>query len=173
ADIEPNIPNIAQELWGISHTEKYVQAGDLRKAIRAVMQSADTIGCKLIGSPNTLTQPPRSDSTMKRIITLKPEKYMARSKKSSKMRKTKNKRERYQRRQNMRDPKSNSEYQIMTPTKVVEDKKAQQDAAKAENITLLLDPFNFGRINKQSKSSLSLQEVVYNQRNIDNPPEEI
>ncbi|KAA6369892.1 MAG: hypothetical protein EZS28_034581, partial [Streblomastix strix] len=48
------------------------------------------------------------------------------------------------------------------PTEVVEVQKAQQDAANAEEIARLLDPFNIGRVNKQSKSSLSLQEVVYN-----------
>ncbi|KAA6402740.1 MAG: hypothetical protein EZS28_001731 [Streblomastix strix] len=40
ADREPDIPNKAQELWMISHAEKYIQADDLSKAIRAVMQSA-------------------------------------------------------------------------------------------------------------------------------------
>ncbi|KAA6365061.1 MAG: hypothetical protein EZS28_039412 [Streblomastix strix] len=44
----------------------------------------------------------------------------------------------------------------------MEDQKAQEDAANANEVTRLLDPFNIGRINKQSKSSLSLQEVVYN-----------
>ncbi|KAA6360833.1 MAG: hypothetical protein EZS28_043640, partial [Streblomastix strix] len=40
ADREPNIPNKAQELRRISHAERYIQADDLSKAIRAVMQSA-------------------------------------------------------------------------------------------------------------------------------------
>ncbi|KAA6385608.1 MAG: hypothetical protein EZS28_018867 [Streblomastix strix] len=48
------------------------------------------------------------------------------------------------------------------PTEVVEDQKAQYDAANAEEVARLLDPFNIGRVNKQSKSSLSLQDVVYN-----------
>ncbi|KAA6359013.1 MAG: hypothetical protein EZS28_045460, partial [Streblomastix strix] len=37
---EPDIPNKAQELWRISQTERNIQADDLSKAIRAVMQSA-------------------------------------------------------------------------------------------------------------------------------------
>jgi hypothetical protein len=37
SDREPNIPNKAQELWRISHAERYIQADDLSKAIRAVM----------------------------------------------------------------------------------------------------------------------------------------
>ncbi|KAA6367853.1 MAG: hypothetical protein EZS28_036621, partial [Streblomastix strix] len=49
-----------------------------------------------------------------------------------------------------------------TPTEVVEDQKAQKDAANAADVARLLDPFNIGRVHKQSKSSLSLQEVVYN-----------
>ncbi|KAA6358415.1 MAG: hypothetical protein EZS28_046058, partial [Streblomastix strix] len=49
-----------------------------------------------------------------------------------------------------------------TPTQVVEDQKAQEDAANVEEVARLLDPLNIGRINKQSKSPLSLQEVVYN-----------
>ncbi|KAA6361973.1 MAG: hypothetical protein EZS28_042500, partial [Streblomastix strix] len=49
-----------------------------------------------------------------------------------------------------------------TPTEVVEDQKAQEDAANAEEVARLLDHFNIGRVNKQPKSSLSLQEVVYN-----------
>ncbi|KAA6362717.1 MAG: hypothetical protein EZS28_041754, partial [Streblomastix strix] len=40
ADRQPNIPNKAQELQRISHAERYIQADDLSKAIRAVMQSA-------------------------------------------------------------------------------------------------------------------------------------
>ncbi|KAA6361891.1 MAG: hypothetical protein EZS28_042583, partial [Streblomastix strix] len=40
ADREPDIPNKAQELWRISYAEKYIEADDLSKAIRAVMQSA-------------------------------------------------------------------------------------------------------------------------------------
>ncbi|KAA6358769.1 MAG: hypothetical protein EZS28_045704, partial [Streblomastix strix] len=40
ADREPDIPNKAQELWRISQTERNIQADDLSKAIRAVMQSA-------------------------------------------------------------------------------------------------------------------------------------
>ncbi|KAA6361177.1 MAG: hypothetical protein EZS28_043295, partial [Streblomastix strix] len=39
---------------------------------------------------------------------------------------------------------------------------AQEDAANAEEVARLLDLFNIGRVNKQLKSSLSLQEVVYN-----------
>ncbi|KAA6316745.1 MAG: hypothetical protein EZS28_055215, partial [Streblomastix strix] len=31
-----------------------------------------------------------------------------------------------------------------------------------DDVARLLDPFNIGRVNKQPKSSLSLQEVVYN-----------
>ncbi|KAA6370179.1 MAG: hypothetical protein EZS28_034294, partial [Streblomastix strix] len=49
-----------------------------------------------------------------------------------------------------------------TPIEVVEVQKAQQDAANAEEVARLLDPFNFKRVNKQSKSSLSLFEVFYN-----------
>ncbi|KAA6379263.1 MAG: hypothetical protein EZS28_025212, partial [Streblomastix strix] len=48
------------------------------------------------------------------------------------------------------------------PTEVVEVQKAQFDAANAEEVARLLDPFNIGRVSKQPKSSLSLQEVVYN-----------
>ncbi|KAA6365508.1 MAG: hypothetical protein EZS28_038966, partial [Streblomastix strix] len=40
ADREPDIPNKAQELWRISHAERYIQADDLSKAIRAVLSSA-------------------------------------------------------------------------------------------------------------------------------------
>ncbi|KAA6361178.1 MAG: hypothetical protein EZS28_043296 [Streblomastix strix] len=40
AEREPDIPNKAQELWRISHAERYIQADDLSKAISAVMQSA-------------------------------------------------------------------------------------------------------------------------------------
>ncbi|KAA6379695.1 MAG: hypothetical protein EZS28_024776, partial [Streblomastix strix] len=39
SDREPNIPNKAQELWRISHAERYIQADDLNKAIKAVQQS--------------------------------------------------------------------------------------------------------------------------------------
>ncbi|KAA6354161.1 MAG: hypothetical protein EZS28_050311, partial [Streblomastix strix] len=49
-----------------------------------------------------------------------------------------------------------------TPTEVVEVQKAQEDAANADEVARLLDPFNIGRVNKQPKSSISLQEVVYN-----------
>ncbi|KAA6403728.1 MAG: hypothetical protein EZS28_000747 [Streblomastix strix] len=40
ADRQPGIPNKAQELWRISHAERYIQADDISKAIRAVMISA-------------------------------------------------------------------------------------------------------------------------------------
>ncbi|KAA6379730.1 MAG: hypothetical protein EZS28_024742, partial [Streblomastix strix] len=49
-----------------------------------------------------------------------------------------------------------------TPTEVVDDQKAQQDVAIAEETDRLLNSFNIWRINKQPKSSLSLQEVVHN-----------
>ncbi|KAA6398991.1 MAG: hypothetical protein EZS28_005477 [Streblomastix strix] len=49
-----------------------------------------------------------------------------------------------------------------TPTEVVDDQKAQKYAANAEEVARLLDPFNIGRVNKQSKNLLSQQEVVYN-----------
>ncbi|KAA6383694.1 MAG: hypothetical protein EZS28_020779 [Streblomastix strix] len=52
--------------------------------------------------------------------------------------------------------------QLETPTEVIDDQKAQQDAANAEDVVRLLDPFNIVRVNKQSKSSLSPQEIVYN-----------
>ncbi|KAA6380307.1 MAG: hypothetical protein EZS28_024165 [Streblomastix strix] len=39
-------------------------------------------------------------------------------------------------------------------------KMVQEDAANAEDVVKLLDPFNIGGVNKQSKSSLSLQDVV-------------
>ncbi|KAA6375880.1 MAG: hypothetical protein EZS28_028595 [Streblomastix strix] len=60
--------------------------------------------------------------------------------------------------------RSNIEQRIpsLTPTEVVEVQKAQQDASNAEDVARLLDSINIGRVNKQSKSSLSLQEVVYN-----------
>ncbi|KAA6380436.1 MAG: hypothetical protein EZS28_024038 [Streblomastix strix] len=48
------------------------------------------------------------------------------------------------------------------PTELVDDQKAQLDAASAEEVAGLLDSFNIERVNKQSKSLLSLQEVVYN-----------
>ncbi|KAA6313349.1 MAG: hypothetical protein EZS28_055768, partial [Streblomastix strix] len=48
-----------------------------------------------------------------------------------------------------------------TPTEVVDVQKAHDDASIGEEVARLLDPFNIGRVNKQSKSSLSLQEVVY------------
>ncbi|KAA6396031.1 MAG: hypothetical protein EZS28_008450 [Streblomastix strix] len=51
-----------------------------------------------------------------------------------------------------------------TATEVVDDQMAHQDAANAEVVPRLLDSFNNGRVNKQSKSSLSLQVVVYNQK---------
>ncbi|KAA6390692.1 MAG: hypothetical protein EZS28_013778 [Streblomastix strix] len=58
-----------------------------------------------------------------------------------------------------------------TPTEVVEVQKAQQDVTNAEEVARLLDPFNIGRVNKQSKSSLSLQEVVYNPEEYKQSPE--
>ncbi|KAA6390269.1 MAG: hypothetical protein EZS28_014200 [Streblomastix strix] len=51
-----------------------------------------------------------------------------------------------------------------TPIQVVDNQKAQQEAANAEEVAWLLDYFNIWRVNKQSKSSLSLQNVVYNLR---------
>ncbi|KAA6401076.1 MAG: hypothetical protein EZS28_003397 [Streblomastix strix] len=41
ADREPNIRNKVQELWSISNFEKYIQADDLSKAIRAVIVQVD------------------------------------------------------------------------------------------------------------------------------------
>ncbi|KAA6370796.1 MAG: hypothetical protein EZS28_033676 [Streblomastix strix] len=49
-----------------------------------------------------------------------------------------------------------------TPTELVYDQRAQEDAANVEDVAYLLDPINIGRVNKQPKSSQSLQEVVYN-----------
>ncbi|KAA6359240.1 MAG: hypothetical protein EZS28_045233, partial [Streblomastix strix] len=49
-----------------------------------------------------------------------------------------------------------------TPTDVVDEQNVQQDATNAEDIARLLDRFNIERFNKQSKSSLSLQVVIYN-----------
>ncbi|KAA6384508.1 MAG: hypothetical protein EZS28_019966, partial [Streblomastix strix] len=49
-----------------------------------------------------------------------------------------------------------------TPTEVVDDQKAQQDATNAEEEAQHVDLFNIEGVNKQSKSSLSLQEVIYN-----------
>ncbi|KAA6390380.1 MAG: hypothetical protein EZS28_014088, partial [Streblomastix strix] len=57
--------------------------------------------------------------------------------------------------------RSNVEQRISSPVGVlspVEDQKAHDDAANAEDVARLLDPFNIGRVNIQSKSSLSLQE---------------
>ncbi|KAA6374448.1 MAG: hypothetical protein EZS28_030024 [Streblomastix strix] len=52
--------------------------------------------------------------------------------------------------------------QSQTPTEVVDDQKAQYDAANAEKVARLLDPFNIWRVNKQSKSLLFLKEVAFN-----------
>ncbi|KAA6367816.1 MAG: hypothetical protein EZS28_036657, partial [Streblomastix strix] len=54
------------------------------------------------------------------------------------------------------------EHCFETPTEVVDEQKAQQDAANAEKVARLLDPSNIMRVNQHSKSSLSLQVVVYN-----------
>ncbi|KAA6362969.1 MAG: hypothetical protein EZS28_041504, partial [Streblomastix strix] len=51
---------------------------------------------------------------------------------------------------------------VGTPTELMDNQKAQLDAVNAEEVARFLDSFNIGRINKQSKISLSLQEVVYN-----------
>ncbi|KAA6401381.1 MAG: hypothetical protein EZS28_003092 [Streblomastix strix] len=50
ADKEQNIPNLAQELQTISRFEKFIQADDPSKAIRAVMQSAGIIKTYLVTS---------------------------------------------------------------------------------------------------------------------------
>ncbi|KAA6394389.1 MAG: hypothetical protein EZS28_010086 [Streblomastix strix] len=50
---------------------------------------------------------------------------------------------------------------LETSTEVVDNQKDQSDAANAEDVTRLLDLFSIGRFSKQSKSSLSLQRVVY------------
>ncbi|KAA6393246.1 MAG: hypothetical protein EZS28_011232 [Streblomastix strix] len=95
---------------------------------------------------------------------LKPRKYSARLKKNLTMKKMKNNREHYWKRQNLGDLMLNREYQAIqrTSTQAADDQKAQYGTATAEKVAQLLYAFNIWGINKQSKSSLSMQEVVYN-----------
>ncbi|KAA6368632.1 MAG: hypothetical protein EZS28_035841, partial [Streblomastix strix] len=223
---EPNIPNKAQELWRISHAERYIQADDLSKAIRAVMWSA---GISKTYSVTSIRAAAITKLLIHNVSCMKVDRFTHHSDTASTVRQyyeknnnievrevlgqteeeLDNEEDEDQERTLLEDiehERSNVEQRILshvrvlspclnhleffqplssilitqtqsstetgeifqpflqysrTPTEVVEVQKAQQDAANAEEVARLLDPFNIGRVNKQSKSSLSLQRVVY------------
>ncbi|KAA6356596.1 MAG: hypothetical protein EZS28_047877, partial [Streblomastix strix] len=210
SDREPNIPNKAQELWRISHAERYIQADDLSKAIRAVMQSA---GMSKTYSVTSIRAAAITKLLKHNVSSVKVDRFTHHSDTASTVKQyydnnntvearevlgqteeeLDNEEDQEQERtllEEIEHERSNVEQRIpspvgvlspvlshlefsqplsgihisqsQTPTEVVEDQKAQEDAANVEDIARLLDPFNIGRVNKQSKSSLSLQEVVYN-----------
>ncbi|KAA6369055.1 MAG: hypothetical protein EZS28_035420 [Streblomastix strix] len=68
---------------------------------------------KLIDSRTNLTLPLQSGNIMTRTVMQKPEKQLARPKRNSTIRKMKNKRERFQRRQKMKDPLSDRKQQAL------------------------------------------------------------
>ncbi|KAA6383823.1 MAG: hypothetical protein EZS28_020651 [Streblomastix strix] len=114
---------------------RYTQLPPLTLERLLNFQNIESVVCKLIYSHITLILPPKSANIMTRILTLKLEKRLARPKNSIIMQ-MKNKSEQYLKRQNMRDPMLNREYQAMLriTTYDVDDEKAQQDSANAEEI---------------------------------------
>ncbi|KAA6382866.1 MAG: hypothetical protein EZS28_021606, partial [Streblomastix strix] len=227
ADREPNIPNKAQELWRVSHAEKYILADDLSKAIRTVMQSA---GISKTYSVTSIRAAAITKLLKHNVSSVKVDRFTHHSDTASTVRQYYDKNNNVEAREvhgqmeeeldNEEDEeqertlfeeneykRSNVDQRIQspvgvlclglsnleffyplsgnhltqsqssieaedtfqpliqyfrTPTEVIDDQKAQQDAANAEEVALLLGPFNVVRVNKQSKSSLSPQEVVYN-----------
>ncbi|KAA6359778.1 MAG: hypothetical protein EZS28_044695, partial [Streblomastix strix] len=227
AEREPDIPNKAQELWRISQTERYIQADDLSKAIRAVMQSA---GISKTYSVTSIRAAAITKLLKYNVSSVKVDRFTHHSDTASTVRQYYDKNNNVEAREvlgwteeeldneedeeqertlleEIEHERTKVEQRIpspdgvlspglshlefsqplsgihitqtqssietedtfqpflqysWTPTEVVEDQKAQEDAANAEDVARLLDPFNIWRVNKQSKSSLSLQEVVYN-----------
>ncbi|KAA6398535.1 MAG: hypothetical protein EZS28_005944, partial [Streblomastix strix] len=226
-DRDPDIPNKAQELWRISHAERYIQADDLSKAIRAVMQSA---GISKTYSVTSIRAAAITKLLKHNVSSVKVDRFTHHSDTASTVRQYYDKNNNVEAREvlgqteeeldneedeeqertlleEIEHERSDIEQRIpspvgvlspglshlefsqplsgihitqtqssvetedtfqpflqysRTPTEVVEVQKAQQDAANADEVARLLDPFNIGRVNKQPKSSLSLQEVVYN-----------
>ncbi|KAA6372709.1 MAG: hypothetical protein EZS28_031765 [Streblomastix strix] len=201
ADREQDIPNKAQELWRISHAERYIQAYDLCKAIRAVMQSSGISKTYLVTSIRAAAI---TKLLKYNVSSVKVDRFTHHSYTASTERQYYDKNNNVEAREvlgqteeeldNEEDEEQERtlleeiEHEIQCrientkpcwgsfsrleppgvfltlqiPTEVVEDQKAKQDAANAEEVARLLDPFNIGRVIKQSKSQLSLQEVVYN-----------
>ncbi|KAA6392261.1 MAG: hypothetical protein EZS28_012210 [Streblomastix strix] len=227
AEREPDIPNKAQELWRISQTERYIQADDLSKAIRAVMQSA---GISKTYSVTSIRAAAITKLLKFNVSSVKVDRFTHHSDTASTVRQYYDKNNNVEAREvlgqteeeldneedeeqertlleeiehertnvdqripspdgvlspglshlefsqplsgiHITQPQSSIEtgdtfqpflQYSRTPTEVVEVQKAQEDAANADEVARLLDPFNIGRVNKQPKSSLSLQEVVYN-----------
>ncbi|KAA6398223.1 MAG: hypothetical protein EZS28_006247 [Streblomastix strix] len=227
ADREPNIPNKAQEFRRISKLEKYIQADDLSKAIRAAKQF---VGISKTYSVTSIRAAAITKLLNYNISRVQVDRFTHQSDTASTIRQYYNKNNNVETREVLGQTKqeldneedeeqertlleekeherSNVEWRISspvgdlspglshlefpqslnsihitqsqssieiketfqpflqysrTPTQVVVNQKAQQDAAIAAEVARLLDPFNIGRVNKQSKSSLSLQEVVNN-----------
>ncbi|KAA6389906.1 MAG: hypothetical protein EZS28_014568 [Streblomastix strix] len=227
SDREPNILNKALELWRISHVDRSIQAADLSKAIRAVMQSA---GINKTYSVTSIRAAAITKLLKHNFSSVKVDRFTHHSDTASTVRQYYDKNNNDEAREvlgqteeeldneedeeqertlleEIEHERSNVEQRIpspvevlspglshlefsqplrgihitqtqssietedtfqrflqysRTPTQVVEDQNAQEDAANAEDVTRFLDPFDIGRVNKQSKSSLSLQEVVHN-----------
>ncbi|KAA6382209.1 MAG: hypothetical protein EZS28_022265 [Streblomastix strix] len=209
SDREPNIPNKAQELWRISHAERYIQADDLSKAIRAVMQSAGI--CKTY-SVTSIRAAAITKLQKHNVSSVKVDRFTHHSETASTVRQYYDKNNNVEAREvlgkteeeldneedeeqektlleEIKHERSNVEqripsyvgvfspglshmefsqplsgthitqtqssietedtfqpffYYFRTPTEVVEEQKAQEDAANAEDVTRLLDPFNIG-----------------------------
>ncbi|KAA6397162.1 MAG: hypothetical protein EZS28_007313 [Streblomastix strix] len=193
---EPMIPNKAQELWRISHAEKYIQADDLSTAIGAVMQFA---GFSKIYSVTSIRVASITKLIKHNISRVHVDRFTRHSDTASTVRQYYDKNNNIEAREilgqteeeldNEEDDeqertlleeieyeRSNVEQGIPSPVgvlsqglskqeipiEVVDHQKAQQNAANTEEVARLLDSFNTGRVNKQLKSSISLQEVVYN-----------
>ncbi|KAA6384048.1 MAG: hypothetical protein EZS28_020423, partial [Streblomastix strix] len=225
--IEPNTPNKAEELWRISHAERYIQADDLSKAIRAVMQSA---GISKTYSVTSIRAAAITKLLKHNVSSVKVDRFTHHSETVSTVKQYYDKNNNVEAREvlgqtekeldneedeeqertlleEIEHERSNVEQRIPSPvgvlspgmshlefsqppsgtyitqtqssietedtfqpflqysrtlTEVVEDQRAREDAANVEEVARLLDPFNIGRVNKQPKSTLSMQEVVYN-----------
>ncbi|KAA6386557.1 MAG: hypothetical protein EZS28_017913 [Streblomastix strix] len=162
---EPNIPNKSQEHWRISYVEKYIQADDLSNAIRSVMQ-AETFSKTY--SVTTFRAIATTKLLKYNVSSVQVDRIIHHSDTVSTVRQYYDKNSNVQAREVLgqtNEEQESEEDQVdenTTPTEVLDDQKAQQDAANAEDIARYLDIFNNERVSKQSKCSLSLQEVVYN-----------
>ncbi|KAA6396728.1 MAG: hypothetical protein EZS28_007741 [Streblomastix strix] len=196
SDSEPNIPNKAQELWRISHAERYIQADDLRKALKAAMQSADI---SQTCSVNYIRVATIIKLLKHNVCSVKVDRVTHHSDIACTVRQYQDKNNNIEAREvlgqteeeldneedeeqerTLQEEKKYEKYIVVqiipspvgvlspdlshleTPTEPVGDQNAKQDAAKVEELTQILYPFNTGRIIKQSKRSLSLQKEVYN-----------
>ncbi|KAA6369443.1 MAG: hypothetical protein EZS28_035029 [Streblomastix strix] len=180
-----NIPNKPKKFWKIGYEVKYIQVDDLRKAISAIIQS---VGIDKTYSVSCVSAAAITKLLKHNIRCAQIYRFTHHSHTASMVRQYYDKNNNVESRKvhsqteekldseeveeqegtlleelNMRESQCRLENinPRWSPTKGEYHVQAQQTVAEEEK-ALFQDQFNIERVNKQSKSSLSLQEVVYN-----------